>query len=43
MGMLAGKVGIITGATSGIGSRTAELFVAEGAAVVVTGRRRKEG
>ena len=43
MGMLAGKVGIITGATSGIGSRTAELFVAEGAAVVFTGRRRREG
>lgn len=43
MGMLAGKVGIITGATSGIGSRTAELFVAEGAAVVFTGRRRQEG
>ena len=40
---LEGKVGIITGATNGIGARTAELFVAEGAAVVFTGRRRREG
>ncbi len=43
MGMVEGKVGIITGATSGIGQRTAELFVAEGAKVVFTGRRRTEG
>jgi NAD(P)-dependent dehydrogenase (short-subunit alcohol dehydrogenase family) len=43
MGMLDGKVGIITGATSGIGTRTAELFVAEGARVVFTGRRKAEG
>jgi NAD(P)-dependent dehydrogenase (short-subunit alcohol dehydrogenase family) len=43
MGMLEGKVGIITGATSGIDARTAELFLAEGATVVFTGRRRREG
>ena len=42
-GRLSGKVAIITGATSGIGLRTAEIFVAEGARVVVAGRRAAEG
>jgi NAD(P)-dependent dehydrogenase (short-subunit alcohol dehydrogenase family) len=43
MGLIDNKVAIITGATSGIGARTAELFVAEGANVVFTGRRETEG
>lgn len=40
---LAGKVAIITGATSGIGARTAEMFVSEGAQVVIAGRRQERG
>jgi len=38
-GRLEGKIAIVTGATSGIGKATALVFAAEGASIVITGRR----
>jgi NAD(P)-dependent dehydrogenase (short-subunit alcohol dehydrogenase family) len=43
MSVLVGKVIIVTGGTSGIGARTAERFVQEGANVVIAGRRQEQG
>lgn len=40
---LAGKVIIVTAGTSGIGARTAALFVANGAQVIIAGRRSGAG
>ncbi|HSJ51199.1 MAG TPA: SDR family oxidoreductase [Actinomycetota bacterium] len=39
MGTLQGKVGVVSGGGTGIGAATARRFAAEGASVVVTGRR----
>jgi NAD(P)-dependent dehydrogenase (short-subunit alcohol dehydrogenase family) len=39
---LAGKIAVVTGGTSGIGLATAKEFVAQGAKVIITGRKKTE-
>lgn len=40
---LENKIAVITGGTSGIGAATAEVFVAEGAKVIIAGRSEQKG
>ena len=42
-GRLAGKVAVVTGGNSGMGAGTVELFVAEGARVVIAARGEEAG
>jgi NAD(P)-dependent dehydrogenase (short-subunit alcohol dehydrogenase family) len=42
MGRLEGKIAVITGANAGIGLASAKRFAAEGAQIVITGRRQPE-
>jgi NAD(P)-dependent dehydrogenase (short-subunit alcohol dehydrogenase family) len=39
---LEGKVAVITGGNSGMGLATAKHFMAEGASIVITGRRQAQ-
>ena len=41
--MLKGQVAIVTGATSGMGEAVARIYAAEGAAVIIGGRRANKG